>query len=175
MVQHHIGTCRAVWVPGQDLPKLHLMCNCGKRILSLHCTLYVHLCMHMLMLVTTCLRARSSWYEYAWFKITQAMPGTGMPRPAGTYVQHYGLLPIRGSGGDSPMHAPLQPTSLSSPSCRHLLLPSRWRSCCVERCWWRRPCTSRWHPQRTASHFNFTLMMSGALSETSAWAQVCNR
>ena len=36
-----IGACRAVWVPGQDLGMLHLMRNCGKRILSLHCALYV--------------------------------------------------------------------------------------------------------------------------------------
>ena len=43
-----IGTCRAVWVPGQDLATPHLMCNCGKCILSLHCTLYVSLCTHML-------------------------------------------------------------------------------------------------------------------------------
>ena len=39
-----IGACRAVWVPGQDLATPHLMRNCGKRILSLHCTLYVRLC-----------------------------------------------------------------------------------------------------------------------------------
>ena len=31
-----IGTCRAVWVPGQDLAMPHLMRNCGKCILSLH-------------------------------------------------------------------------------------------------------------------------------------------
>ena len=41
-----ISACRAVWVPGQDLATPHLMCNCGKRILSLHCTLYVCLCMY---------------------------------------------------------------------------------------------------------------------------------
>ena len=39
-----IGACRAVWVPGQDLATPHLMRNCGKRILSLDCTLYVRLC-----------------------------------------------------------------------------------------------------------------------------------
>ena len=39
-----IGTCRAVCVPGQDLATPHLMRNCGKHILSLHCTLYVHQC-----------------------------------------------------------------------------------------------------------------------------------
>ena len=44
----HIGACRAVWVPGQDLAMPHLMHNCGRCIFSLHCTLYVHLCMHML-------------------------------------------------------------------------------------------------------------------------------
>ena len=27
------------------------------------------------MLVTACLRVRSSWYEYPWFEISQAMPG----------------------------------------------------------------------------------------------------
>ena len=43
-----IGTCRAVWVPGQDLATPHLMGNCGKRILSLHCMLYIRLCTHML-------------------------------------------------------------------------------------------------------------------------------
>ena len=36
-----IGDCRAVWVPGQDLATPHMMCNCRKRILSLHCMLYV--------------------------------------------------------------------------------------------------------------------------------------
>ena len=41
----HIGACRAAWEPGQDLATLHLMRNCGKRILSQHCTLYVHLLM----------------------------------------------------------------------------------------------------------------------------------
>ena len=54
-----ICTCRAVWVPGQDLATLDLMRNCGKRILSPHCTLYVCLCTYMLMLVTTCLSVRS--------------------------------------------------------------------------------------------------------------------
>ena len=43
-----IGTCRAVRVPGQDLAMPHLTRNCGKHILSLHCTLYVRLCMHIL-------------------------------------------------------------------------------------------------------------------------------
>ena len=43
-----IGACRAMWVPGQDLATPHLMCNCRKRILSLHCTLYIRLCTHML-------------------------------------------------------------------------------------------------------------------------------
>ena len=36
-----IGTCRAVWVPREDLAMPHLMHNCGKCILSL----YVRLCM----------------------------------------------------------------------------------------------------------------------------------
>ena len=44
-LQYCIGTCRAVWVPGQDLATPHLMYNCGKLILSPHCTLYVSLCM----------------------------------------------------------------------------------------------------------------------------------
>ena len=71
-----IGACRAVWVPGQDLATLHLTRNCGKRILSLHCMLYVHPCTHICyMLVTTCIRIRSSWYEYTWFEITWAMSG----------------------------------------------------------------------------------------------------
>ena len=35
---------------------------------------YVCACIYY-MLVTTCLCIWSSWYEYAWFKITQAMPG----------------------------------------------------------------------------------------------------
>lgn len=39
-----IGACRAVW----DLTMPHLICNCGKRILSVPCTLYVLLCTHML-------------------------------------------------------------------------------------------------------------------------------
>ena len=30
-----IGACRALWVPGQDLAMPHLMCNCGKHIISL--------------------------------------------------------------------------------------------------------------------------------------------
>ena len=68
----HISTCRAVWVPGQDLATLHLTRNCGKRILSLQCTLYIHLCMHMLY---AGLHVRSLWYEYAWFETTWAMPG----------------------------------------------------------------------------------------------------
>ena len=46
--QPGIGACRAVWVPRQDLATLHLMCNCRKRILSLHCTLYIRLCTHIL-------------------------------------------------------------------------------------------------------------------------------
>ena len=67
-----IGTCRAVWVPRQDLASSHLMHNRRKCILSLHCMLYVHLCMHIYnMLVTTCLHVQSSWYEYAWFKLTR--------------------------------------------------------------------------------------------------------
>ena len=48
IVHAAIGACRAVWVPGQDLATPHLMCNCGKRILSLHCTLYICLWTHML-------------------------------------------------------------------------------------------------------------------------------
>ena len=45
MALRYIGACRAVWVPGQDLATPpHLMHNCGKRILSLHCMLYVRLC-----------------------------------------------------------------------------------------------------------------------------------
>ena len=43
-----IGACRAVWVHGQDVATPHLMCNCRKHILSLHCTLYVRLCTLML-------------------------------------------------------------------------------------------------------------------------------
>ena len=39
-----IGACRAVWAPRQDLATPHLMRNCGKCILSLHCTLYVYVC-----------------------------------------------------------------------------------------------------------------------------------
>ena len=35
-------------VPGQELAMPHLMCNCGKRTLLLHCTPYVRLCTHML-------------------------------------------------------------------------------------------------------------------------------
>ena len=31
-VNIHIGACRAVWVPGQNLAVPHLMCNCRKRI-----------------------------------------------------------------------------------------------------------------------------------------------
>ena len=64
-----IGARRAVWVPRQDLAMPHLMCNCGK-----HYTVrYRHVCAWICyMLVTTCLRVRSSWYEYAWFEITRA-------------------------------------------------------------------------------------------------------
>ena len=51
-ILQHIGACRAVWVPGQDLAMLHLTRNCGKRTvcdcLSLYSTLYEHLCTHML-------------------------------------------------------------------------------------------------------------------------------
>ena len=73
----NIGACRVVWVPGQDLAKPHLMCNCGKRILLLLCMQYVHLCVskhaYVIWLVTTCLHVCSSWYEYAWFEVTRAM------------------------------------------------------------------------------------------------------
>ena len=48
MTHINIGACRAVWVPGQDLALPYLVHNCGKHILSLHCTLYVRLCTHML-------------------------------------------------------------------------------------------------------------------------------
>ena len=55
-----------------------------KRILSLHCTLYICLCVpkhaYAIWLVATCLRIQSLWYEYTWFEITRAMPG-----PAGAY------------------------------------------------------------------------------------------
>ena len=47
-----IGACRPVWVPRQDLASPHLMCNSEKRILYLHITLYMYICvcisMHML-------------------------------------------------------------------------------------------------------------------------------
>ena len=40
---------------------------------SLHCTLHA---LHMLVTTCTCLRVRSSWYEYAWFEtVTWAIPG----------------------------------------------------------------------------------------------------
>ena len=39
-----IGACRAVWVPGQELGMPHLMCNCRKHILSLHCIHYMYVC-----------------------------------------------------------------------------------------------------------------------------------
>ena len=41
----YIGACRAEWVPGQNLATPHLMRSCGS-VLSLHCTLYVHLYVH---------------------------------------------------------------------------------------------------------------------------------
>ena len=47
-ISAHIGACRAVWVPGQHLATLHLMHNCGKCILSLHCMLQICLYTHML-------------------------------------------------------------------------------------------------------------------------------
>ena len=59
-----IGAYRAVWVPGQDLATLHLMRNCGKHILSLHCMLYIRSARICYMLVTMCLHIQSSWYEY---------------------------------------------------------------------------------------------------------------
>ena len=40
----HIGACRAVWVPGQDLATPHLMRNCGKRILSSLYTVHMSVC-----------------------------------------------------------------------------------------------------------------------------------
>ena len=78
-----IGTCRAVWVPGQDLATPDLMRDCRKR----HYTVpYMYVCARICYtLVTTCLRVRSSWYEYAWFEITWAMPGLGS---ADTYVHN---------------------------------------------------------------------------------------
>ena len=71
-LQNRVGT-------QQDLATPHLMHNCGKRILLLHCKPYVCLCVcehaYAIWLVTTCLHVRFSWYEYTWFEITRAMPG----------------------------------------------------------------------------------------------------
>ena len=67
-----IGASRAVWVSGQDLATPHLIRNCRKRIC--HYTIcYTYVCTHICyMLVTMCPCVWSSWYEYAWFKITWA-------------------------------------------------------------------------------------------------------
>ena len=44
-----IGTCRAVWVPRQALAMPHLIRNFEKHyFVTIHCTLYVCLCTHML-------------------------------------------------------------------------------------------------------------------------------
>ena len=84
-----IGTCRAVWVPGQDLAMLHLMCNCGKRIC--HYTVhYMYVSAHICcMLVTMCLCVWSSWYEYAWFKITWVVPRSARACRRLCIVHHY--------------------------------------------------------------------------------------
>ena len=75
-----IYACRAVWVPGEDLATPHLMHNCRKYILSLHCTLYIRPCMHIYyMLVTMCLHVRSSWYEYACPGNARVCPGLQAP------------------------------------------------------------------------------------------------
>ena len=49
------------------------------------------------------------------------------PSPTAPVLFHGPALwsPPSGWGGSSPMHAPLQPTSSSLPSCRHLDVPSR--------------------------------------------------
>ena len=44
IVEKKAPALRAVWVPEQDLASPHLMRNCRKLILSLHCMLYVRLC-----------------------------------------------------------------------------------------------------------------------------------
>ena len=41
---HTIGTCRAVWAPGQDLASPHLMRNWEKRIFSLYTVCYTYIC-----------------------------------------------------------------------------------------------------------------------------------
>ena len=35
----HIGACRPVWVPGQDLATLHLMHNCGTYFVTTLCAI----------------------------------------------------------------------------------------------------------------------------------------
>ena len=35
----HIGACRPVWVPGQDLATVHLMHNCGTYFVTTLCTI----------------------------------------------------------------------------------------------------------------------------------------
>ena len=77
-----VGACRAVWVPGQDLVTLHLMSNCGSVFCHYTvCYTDIWACVSTLMLYrgsgrhAMCLCVRSSWYEYAWFEITRAMPG----------------------------------------------------------------------------------------------------
>ena len=69
-----IGACRAVWVANW----VRLGCAAFDAQLwkvyfvTIYCVLYVRICY---ILVATCLRVWSLWYEYAWFEITWAMPG----------------------------------------------------------------------------------------------------
>ena len=55
-----------------------ILCAIAESIFGNYTVRYTYVCMctHICyMLVTTCASCRSSWYEYAWFEITQAMPG----------------------------------------------------------------------------------------------------
>ena len=69
---YDIGACRA---PGKTW-LCRIWCAIVKSVFC-HCTVrYTYVCARICyMLVTTCLCARSSWYEYARFEITWAMPG----------------------------------------------------------------------------------------------------
>ena len=54
---------------------------------------YTYVCAHICnMLVTMCLRIRSSWYEYAWFKITKAMPRYAWAMQAPMHTMILGIL-----------------------------------------------------------------------------------
>ena len=72
---NHIGACKVVWVPGKNLLR-RIWCAIVESIFCHYTVRYTYICACICYtLVIMCLCVWSSWYEYTWFKITQAMPG----------------------------------------------------------------------------------------------------